>query len=388
MSTGSTINVTVVNNLPGTVYLVTPFPCAQQGNWTDTTPRASIAPNGTWGPLTSIGSGASGCLAYTYLSPLGATTTFQFNYGCPGGNSVNSASASAKTPPSVGKPPAPDYTYAVPFETTDSNGKTTFCAVESKGSPLNVTFYLFNRIVSVQPAAPTAPILNWAGTGVNSGPIWTQGTNYNDGNGGSTNPLLFYGPPSTGADVGPKYAWLEAMVMSDQTTVAQNNYVTLHAPMMELITNKQIMFQSDPTKVSQNTTPTSISLYTTQASSFKGLACISSFVSGAANWNMAAKTVVGAPQLEIYWPRVHPLACGWRQAACGCGHCATTSGRWCWPKIQPSPPIRGSQSPRTASRVHRSTPPRAQKPTQRPAANLLATPITSWDITSPLRDSR
>lgn len=310
MPTANVVNITVVNNLPGAVNLGTASPaCPELGSWgSNGSPNAVIAgAGGTWsGTMTALGSGeTANCFAYTYLSPLGAMTTFQFAFGC---GSKNTAQVTAMTLPPGGATAVNDYSYAVPFVTSVGGGSSSFCKIAQSGSPFNVTFFLCNRITEVKAAPTTVPVLNWEGNPIPTAPIWMPGVNYSDGNGGSTNPLLFYSPPST---QGPKFLCLCAMVMCDQTTLEQgnnqNNQVTLHAPMMELVSKTQMMFQSDSTTLNPTFTQTSVSacpvnLYCAQPSNYTGVACISSFVTGAANWVMATDTVVGAPQVELYWP--------------------------------------------------------------------------------------
>jgi len=175
--------------------------------------------------------------------PSGAVTTFQFSFCCPDSGS-NTATVSAGTTTTDGGLHFIDYSYALPFTSSAGDGTQQFCKIAS-GNPVTVEFYLYPRITSIAAAPGTSPtaVLNWEGAQVatsSPSPIWTPGLNYNDGNGGSTNPLVFPQPISSGyVPTGQShYLWLRAMVMSDLITVNQGNKVLLSAPMTEVITGQ------------------------------------------------------------------------------------------------------------------------------------------------------
>jgi hypothetical protein len=327
MSENRSITVKVFNNLPSSISLVTNPAATAQGTWDSPTspgtggpPPSQIAWNSSWtGTLQNSESpGATGSFAYLYTAPSGAVTTFQFTFGCPDSGS-NTAAVTAGTTTPDGGTHFIDYSYALPFTTTAGSGNQLFCKIAS-GNPVTVEFYLSPRIVSVAAAPGTSPtaVLNWDGAPVATSsptPIWTPTLNYDDGSGGSTNPLVF--PQTISSGFVPKGQshcfWLRAMVMSDLATVDQGN-VVLSAPMTEVITGQTITFESAQTTSPPSLSPTAIDLYAVAPSSFQGLACISTIMSGdpvtgsnpstAGSWYLQGKQgkiAVGRPLLEIYW---------------------------------------------------------------------------------------
>jgi hypothetical protein len=303
---GGSVTITVFNYLPWPVTLSELG--AQQGTWLDDIQPLTTIPalTGSWtGTLIppenegAIGSFSYQCTTPSYQSPPPSTavTTFVFNYGCPASGN-NSATVSATTVPSSAGG------FAVPYQTWVGDAtEPTYCAVAS-GSPVKVEYYLYPRILSVaaQPASYSTAVLNWDGQLVDASEnLWTPGPSYNDGNGGSSNPLVF---PQQISGAPNQSLWLRAMVMGDLTTVFQGDQVTLNVTMTEVVSQQPIMFESNVIHIPKplTVTPIAVDLFVKNPAGFDGLASISTMNPGAVNdWVMHTDTVVGSPQLEIYW---------------------------------------------------------------------------------------